>query len=146
MHFWDHYINVKLQKNKKNKLSNGSFEILKPLYQYNMAKVSIVQWSQNLIFASRSTVSGIPENSKNTSFSFMFQNIRWTRNVSSGNKKTDSETCHGTFIKWFQNCIKTIGDYFIASLFFPIENFIITRSQFHSTWTILKHWKHYFLI
>ena len=34
----------------KKKLSDGILAVLRPLYNSNMAKVSIVKWSHNLIF------------------------------------------------------------------------------------------------
>ena len=37
-------------KYAKKTLSEGIFAILRPLYNSNMAKVSIVNWSHNLIF------------------------------------------------------------------------------------------------
>ena len=41
-------------------LSEGPRAFLRPLYNSNVAKVSIVKWSQNLIWAYGSGVFGIP--------------------------------------------------------------------------------------
>ena len=45
----------------KKKLSDGFLANLRPLFNSNVAKVSIVQWSQKLIFVAGSVISGIPK-------------------------------------------------------------------------------------
>ena len=45
----------------KNALSDGFLVNPRPLYNSNMAKVSIVKWSQKWIFVYGSAISGIPK-------------------------------------------------------------------------------------
>ena len=52
----------------KKALSDGPSENLRPLYNSNVAKVSIVKWSQILILAVGSSISDIPKNFKKLCF------------------------------------------------------------------------------
>ena len=50
----------------KKTLSDEILAILRPLYYCNMAKVSIVKWSHNLIFVDRNPLFGLPYDFKIT--------------------------------------------------------------------------------
>ena len=51
-----------LKKNiSKKSLSDGILANLRPLYNSNKPKVSIVKWSQNKNFVTQSVISGIPK-------------------------------------------------------------------------------------
>ena len=52
----------------KKALSDGPSANLRPLYNSNVAKVSIVKWSQILILAVGSSISDIPKNFKKLCF------------------------------------------------------------------------------
>ena len=52
----------------KKALSDGPSANLRPLYNSNVAKVSIVKWSQISISTAGSTISGIPKISNNLRF------------------------------------------------------------------------------
>ena len=45
---------------------------LRPLYNSNMPKVSIVKWSQKKIFVAGSVISGIPKFLENYCFQYKF--------------------------------------------------------------------------
>ena len=49
-------------------LSVGSSTNMRPLYNSNMAKVSVVKWSQNMNFVTRSSVFGTPKLGQNLCF------------------------------------------------------------------------------
>ena len=50
-----------IRAQKQNKLYGGLSAILRPLCNCNVAKVSIIKLYQNLIWAYRSTISGLPK-------------------------------------------------------------------------------------
>ena len=58
--------------------------IMRPHYNSNMAKVSIVKWSQNLMFVVRSPISGLAKKVKDTVFKAIFQNLGYARKGTSG--------------------------------------------------------------
>ena len=60
---WTYKLNI-----LKKALSDGLSANLRPLYNSNVAKVSIVKWSQILISTEGSSISGIPKNVKNLLF------------------------------------------------------------------------------
>ena len=63
------------QKTKylKKSLSDGILAKLRPLYNNNVAKVSIVKWPQSGIFVVESVISGIPNILKNLGFQCNFK-------------------------------------------------------------------------
>ena len=68
----------------KKALSNSPSEILRPLYNRNMVKLSFEEWSQNYIFAARSPFSGLPkDNLKN----YKTDIFGYAKSRTSGNKK-----------------------------------------------------------
>ena len=56
----------------KKALSDGPSANLRPLYNSNVAKVSIVKWSQILILAVGSSISDIPKKFKKIVFLMRF--------------------------------------------------------------------------
>ena len=64
-------------KIKKNISKNALFDRIlvnpRPLCNSNMAKVSIVKWSQNMIFVDGSAISGTPEYFENCRFQGNFK-------------------------------------------------------------------------
>ena len=56
-------------------LSNGPSENLRPLYNSNVAKVSIVKWSQILISTVRSSIFDIPKIFKKSRFQCIFKKM-----------------------------------------------------------------------
>ena len=63
----------KIKNTSKKTLSDGFFGNLRPLYNGNMAKVSIVKWSQKWIFVYGSAISGIPKYFENCHFQCNFK-------------------------------------------------------------------------
>ena len=59
----------------KKALSDGPSANLRPLYNSNVAKVSIVKWSQILISTVRSSIFGIPKIFKNFRFYCIFKTM-----------------------------------------------------------------------
>ena len=49
-----------VEKISKKTLSDEILANLRPLYNSNMLKVSIVKWSRNKIFVAGSDISGVP--------------------------------------------------------------------------------------
>ena len=58
---------------KKNALFDEFLDNPRPLYNSNMAKVSIVMWSQKWIFVYGSAISGIPKYFENCRFQCNFK-------------------------------------------------------------------------
>ena len=67
----------------KKTLVDGPSANLRPLYNSNVAKVSIVMWSQILISTARSTVSGITIYFKNALKAQIIGNFGYARNGTS---------------------------------------------------------------
>ena len=58
-----------VEKNiSKKALYDGILANLRPLYNSNMPKVSIVKWSQNKIFVAGRVISGLPNFLENCRF------------------------------------------------------------------------------
>ena len=131
-------------KNKypKKTLSDSPREILRPLYNSNMAKVPIVKWSQNCIFVDRNSISGSPQVLKNAYKTGIFKKFGNARNDTSVHKIQilrplyNRYFCHITIKKWSRNCTRTIRKCFFCNIYFftpfPIEISI----------TPLKKWPH----
>ena len=58
----------KINNISNNALFDGFFVIPRPFNNSNMAKVSIVKWSQNMIFVDGSAISGTPKYFENCNF------------------------------------------------------------------------------
>ena len=84
-----------------------------------MAKVSIVKWSQKLIFVAWSVISGIPKYFKNCRFQCNFNRY----------------FCHITIIKWSQNCQNFTRKVFFLNIeywgLFPIDIPILAFKTYH---------------
>ena len=98
----------------KKTLSDGILAIMRPLYNSNMAKVSIVKWSQKLIF-----VDGTPFFRPTPDFEIalktaIFKIFGYARNGTSVNKIPflrplyDRYFCHITIVKWSRIIQKSI--------------------------------------
>ena len=67
--------NLYFEKISQKALSDGVLANLRPLYNSNMSKVSIVKWSQNRIFVAGRVISGIPKFLENCGFQCKFEII-----------------------------------------------------------------------
>ena len=87
-------------------LSKGILSNPRPLNNINMAKVSIVKWSQKWIFVDGSAISGIPKYLENCCFQCNFKIWCWAEKGISGHKNSilrplyDRYFCHITIVKW----------------------------------------------
>ena len=63
----------KIKNISKNALFDGFLDNPRPLYDSNMAKVSIVKWSQKWNFVYGSVISGIPKYFENCGFQCNFK-------------------------------------------------------------------------
>ena len=64
-------------------LLEGPKTILRPLYDSNVAEVSIIKCSPNLNWVYRSSVFGIPKNGKITHFACIFEIFGYAKNTTS---------------------------------------------------------------
>ena len=89
----------------KKALSDGPSANLRPLYNSNVAKVSIVKWSQILISAVGSRVSGITIFYKNALKTQFFEIFGYVRNGTSNSQNLNLRPlynryfCHITIVK-----------------------------------------------
>ena len=63
----------KINNISNNALLDGFFVIPRPLYNSNMARLSIVKWSQNMIFVDGIAISGTPKYFENCRFQCNFK-------------------------------------------------------------------------
>ena len=118
----------------KKALSDGFFGNLRPLYNSNMAKVSIVKWSQNWIFVDGTPFFGPTPDFEIALKTAIFKIFGYARNGTSVNKNPflrplyNRYFCHITIVKWSRIIQKSIKkcvfwDIFILGPFsikFPI--------------------------
>ena len=128
-------------------LLEGPRAILRPLYNSNKAKVSIIKSSHNLIRAYGSGVFGIPKNCQITRFACIFQIFGYAKNTTSVSPNeilrplNNRYFHHITIVKWSQNWSRTFLKCFFEHIVlfgsFPIVIPIITekwRSGVRCSW------------
>ena len=97
---------------------------LRPLFNSNMTKVSVLKWSQNWPRTIRSGVFGIAKNVKITCFACIFQIFGYANNTTSDGPSAilrplyNRYFCHITIEKWSQICTRTIRNGFFKDILF----------------------------
>ena len=127
----------------KKALVHGFFVNQRPLQNSNMAKVSIVNWSQKWSFVDGSTISGIPKYFENYRYQCNFNIWGWTKKEISIHKNSNPiplyniYICHITIVSWSrinQKSIRKCIYYFILFLIlgpFSIKFLIVTLKIYH---------------
>ena len=131
----------KIKNISKNALFDGFLDNPRPLYNSNMAKVSIVKWSQKWIFVYGSAISGIPKYFENCRFQCNFKIWGQAEIGTSGHKNPilrplyNRYFCHITIIKWSQIPKKSIRKCYFRGIFilgpFSIKFPIVTLKIYH---------------
>ena len=131
----------KIRISKKNAIFYGFLDNPRPLYNSNMAKVSIVKWSQKWIFVYGSAISGIPKYFENCHFQCNFKIWGWPKKGSSVHKNQFLRTlynryfCHITIIKWSRINKKSMKRVHFWDIFvlgpFSIKFPIVTLKIYH---------------
>ena len=119
-------------------LSDGPSATLRPLFNSNMTKVSVIMWSPILIWAYRSGVFDIPKDLKNVCKAGYFNFFGYVKNTNSDGPISiprplyNRYFCPITIKKWSQICTRTINNGFFKDILFfglfpiviPIVNLI----------------------
>ena len=90
----------------KKAFSDGFFENLRSLFNSNVAKVSIVKCSRNLIFVDGNPYFGLPYDFKIALKQAIFPKFGYAGNDTSGHKNTilrplnNRYFCHINIVKW----------------------------------------------
>ena len=107
----------------KKALSDGILANPRPLYNSNVAKVSIVKWSQNWTFLDRKHFFGLPYDLKFALKTAIFQKFGYARNDTSGHKNLfllplyNRYFWHITIVKCSQICQNSIRMCFFRDIF-----------------------------
>ena len=98
----------------KTALSDYPSANVRPLFNSNMTKVSVLKWSQNCTRTIRSGVVGIPKYLKNACNTGYFNIFGYAKNTTSDGPTSFLRTlynryfCHITIEKWSRVCTRTI--------------------------------------
>ena len=130
---------------------------MRPLFNSNMTKVSVLKWSHNWTRTIRSGVFGIPKYLKNACKAGYFNFFGYVKNTTSDGPTSilralyNRYFCHFTIEKWSQICTMTIINDFFKDIKFlalfhiviPIVNII---ANFDHERVELSPWKVLWLI
>ena len=111
---------------------------MRPLFNSNMTKVSVIKWYQNCTRTIRSGVVGIPKYLKNACEAGYFKIFVYAKDTTSDSPRSilrplyNRYFCHITIEKWSQICTRTIRNGFFKDILFfgslpiviPIVNLI----------------------
>ena len=102
----------------------GPSAILRPLHTSNVARIYILKWSHNLIWAYRSCVFDLPNFFLIACFACIFPIFEKARKRPSISPNqilrplNNRYFCHTTIAKWSQNCTRTIRKCFFRDILF----------------------------